>query len=299
MKSCPAQQVGRSGECFGLKAKAYAKINLTLDIIGKREDGYHELSTVMQSISLCDDIEIKLNDSGRINISCDAPGVPLDKRNTMYKAAEAVLSRAESPAGADIRLTKRIPSEAGLGGGSADAAAVIRALNKLLDEKLSETELFEIAAGVGADVPFCLKGGTCLCEGIGEKLTALKPMPDCFIVIVKPEEGVSTAEAYRAVDSFENTETVRYTPAMLKALDSASICDAAASAGNRFDAALAIPVVRKIEELLTENGALCAVMTGSGSAVFGIFDDKTAAENIIGRMSGEHRAFLCRPLSIC
>ena len=182
-----------------MKLKAYAKINLSLDLTGILPDGYHALNTVMQSVSLYDTVTVEKTYGG-IFLRCSLPGLPSDSRNTAYKAAELFLSEAGIKEGVSIDIEKRIPSQAGLAGGSADAAAVLFALGQLYPGGLSEEKLFETALRVGADVPFCLSGGTRLCLDKGETMTAL-PAFHAFVLLMKPDTGVSTSEAFRKFDA--------------------------------------------------------------------------------------------------
>ncbi len=283
-----------------MEIRAFAKINLTLDIVGRREDGFHLLDSVMQSVSLFDTVSVSLNESGAVRLACSAPGVPTDEKNTAFRAARFFLDAAGLPFGADIRIEKRIPSEAGLGGGSADAAAVLRALNALAEEKgeapLALGELLYLAMRVGADVPFCVLNGTQRCGGIGERMVPLAPLPACGIVILKPEAGVSTPEAYRAADAAPD-DGKRYTPAFVRALERRSLADAARALGNRFEDALGIPECKAAREALLAAGALGAAMTGSGSAVFGIFPTQSEAEAACEALSSQWpRAFAVRPV---
>lgn len=263
-----------------MEIKAFAKINLTLDITGRREDGFHTLDSVMQSVSLFDRVTVALNDTGMISVSCSVPGLPTDAHNTAFRAARLFLDATGLPFGADIFIEKNIPLQAGMGGGSADAAAVFRALNHLAGEKgetpLTTGELLYLAMRIGADVPFCFLNGTQRCGGIGEEMIPLAPLPDCGVLVLKPEAGVSTPEAYRRCDEAEDTGK-RYTPNLVRALERRSLMEAAKALGNRFEDALRIPECEAARRDLLEAGALGAVMTGSGSAVFGIFPEEAAA----------------------
>ena len=177
---------------------AFAKVNLTLDVLGKRPDGYHDLQSVMQTISIRDDVELDIDTGKPWTLSCSAEGIPEDDRNLAWKAAKVFCDKlGKDPNGLSIRITKRIPSGAGLGGGSADAAAVLRALNRFYDSPLSVFALAELGAQVGSDVPFCTLTGTAMVEGRGERLRPLPPMPDCTFVVCKPVFSVSTPEQYR------------------------------------------------------------------------------------------------------
>jgi 4-diphosphocytidyl-2-C-methyl-D-erythritol kinase len=280
-----------------MKDAAYAKINLSLDITGRRADGYHTLRTVMQSISLCDTVTLLEGDAGKIEVICSG-GAPCGKGNTVYRAAEEFFRRTGKKGSASFRIEKRIPAQAGLGGGSADAAAALRLLNRRFQTGLSAENLREIGLSAGADVPFCVEGGTALAEGIGEKLTVLSPLPECWIAVCKPPEGISTREAYAAFDAPGRAETGSgSTGRLLAALKTGSLPDAAAGLGNMFEAGNAPGSVRAIKARMASAGALGACMTGSGSAVFGLFGGETAARQCADGLRGLFpQSFLCRPI---
>ena len=181
---------------------AFAKLNLTLDVLGKREDGYHDIKSVMQAISIRDDIEIDVGTGKPWCLKCDKEGIPTDERNLAWKAAKLFFDTVKKdPGGLEIRITKRIPSQAGMGGGSADAAAVLRALNRHYEYPFSIGALAELGAQIGSDVPFCVVCGTAMAEGRGEKLRKLADMPDCIFVVCKPDFSVSTPELYKKIDT--------------------------------------------------------------------------------------------------
>ena len=276
---------------------AYAKINLTLDITRKRSDGYHDISTVMQSISLCDELELTKNKDGKIKISCNKRGVPTDERNSAYKAAKAIMEYCGiTEMGVNIFINKSIPVEAGMGGGSADAAAVLLGMNKLFDLQLTDGILVDIAAGIGADVPFCLLGGTRRCEGIGDVMMEVPPIPECFILICKPPVGVSTALAYSESDKYPQDGSLM-TPLMVDALSTGDINKVVEAIGNRFDDILQIPDVQIIKSLMDEYGALGSCMTGSGSAVFGIFKDELKVKEAYEVLKPYGDVFITRPMN--
>lgn len=251
---------------------AFAKLNLTLDVLGKREDGYHDLQSVMQTISIRDDIEIDVGTGKPWKLTCTDENIPADERNLAWKAAKVYCdTMGKDPDGLEIRITKRIPSGAGMGGGSADAAAVLRALNRHYGEPLSILALAELGAQVGSDVPFCTVCGTAMVEGRGERLRKLPDMPDCTFVVCKPDFSVSTPELYKKLD-----ETVIVQRPDNRAMESALLAgDLELVAGNLcnvFD-----PVVTQdhlelnyIKSLCNTYGAMNQMMTGSGSAVFAI-----------------------------
>ncbi len=259
-----------------IKLRCNAKINLSLDVTGTRADGYHTLESIFQSVSVYDILTVSVKEGSGIEMRCSAAGLPTDERNLAYRAAQAMLKASGKTCSILIDLQKHIPSGAGMGGGSADAAGVIYALNILLDCGFSNEQLRKIGIGLGADVPFLLMGGTALAEGIGEILTPLSPLPELPLVILKGRQGISTPKAYAAIDALE-TPFHPDTRNMLKAIKKKDIPLLAASCGNTFEDAVSLQDVAHAKETLLAAGALCAVMTGSGSAVFGIFEDEQKA----------------------
>lgn len=254
---------------------AFAKINLTLDILGKREDGYHDLQSVMQTVSVRDDIEIDVGTGKPWCLKCDRDDIPCDDRNLAWKAAKVYCdTMGFDPDGIEIRITKRIPSQAGMGGGSADAAAVLRALNRHYGDPLSILALAELGAQIGSDVPFCVVGGTCMCEGRGEKLRRLPNIPDCIFVIVKPGFSVSTPELYQKIDevTIAKRPDNRAMESALLAGDLEKVCH---SIHNVFDPVVSQehPELNYIKSVLYNYGAAAYQMTGSGSAVFAIVSE--------------------------
>ncbi len=263
---------------FGkVRLKAYAKINLGLDVIGRREDGYHLLETVMQSVDIYDTVSVCRSSNAGITVKCSGLSIPQEK-NIAYKAAAAFFKAVGLPenTGVSIKIIKRIPSQAGMGGGSSDAAATLVALNRIFKTKLSEAELCSIGEKVGADIPFCICGGTRLVRGIGEIITKLDDCADCYFVIAKGNDGVSTKEAYERVDSAKGLISLR----VEKVIEALSKGDFDALKGklvNVFEQCTKIKDVEDIKKILLECGADEASMTGSGSAVFGIFTNKGQA----------------------
>lgn len=251
---------------------AFAKLNLTLDVLGKREDGYHDLRSVMQTISVRDDIEIDVGTGRPWVLKCDKDGIPTDERNLAWKAAKVYLNAmGKDPDGLEIRVTKRIPSQAGMGGGSADAAAVLRALNRHYGDPISILALAELGAQVGSDVPFCTLGGTAMVEGRGERLRKLPNMPDCFFVICKPDFSASTPELYKKLDDTAIAKRPD-NQSMESALLAGDLGRVAENLCNVFD-----PVVTAehlelnyIKSICNSYGSVGQQMTGSGSAVFAI-----------------------------
>ncbi len=262
-----------------LKVRAYAKLNLYLDITGRRADGYHELKTVMQSIDLCDELTFTLSDGAGIELRCKRPDVPTDESNLVWKGISAVLSYAYFQPGCRItaEIKKNIPSGAGMGGGSADCAAAILAMNELFHLGLSAEELITAGKMCGADVPFCITGGTALCEGIGEVMTPLETPKDICFAVVKPDEGISTPAAYKAFDSrgtFSGGDYERFS----EALSDGSARAIGGALYNAFTNADEPAFIADAKSALIRAGAYGAEMTGSGSAVFGVFDDEAKAK---------------------
>lgn len=258
-----------------ITVNAPAKINLFLDILGKIEGGYHSLFMVMQSIGLSDEITVDKSEEKGIFLTCSDKRLPEDKSNIAYKAAEAFCSYINAEPRVIINIDKKIPFAAGLAGGSADAAAVIVALNELYGVNLTKDELCEIGLKVGSDVPFCIKGGTCLSQNRGEILSKLKPLKDCFIVLAKPERGVSTAAAYAAADN-----SYIYHPdciAMLDACSKGNFEDICKNAGNVFEQVIEVPERIEIKNIMRKYGASLCQMSGSGPTVFGLFDNESDA----------------------
>jgi len=277
---------------------AYAKINLTLDILGKRPDGYRDLKSVFQGISLRDDIEIDVGTGQPWQVDC-GNGIPCDERNLAWKAAAAFCSELnQDPNGLTIRITKRIPSEAGMGGGSADAAAVLKALNRHYGYPLSIMELADLGARVGSDVPFCVLLGTAMVEGRGERLRSLPPIPDCRFVIAKPDFPVSTPALFRVMDS-EPMHDRPDNDAMEEALKRGDLKGVCAQVCNVFDPVVARdhPEIDEIKNIFRAGGALACQMTGSGSACFAVTDSQEAAERICVSLREKYpNCWIARPV---
>ena len=257
-----------------MKERAFAKLNLSLDVLARRRDGYHDLRTVMQSVDLCDEVNITITDTPEIRVRTDLPDLPTDCENLAGKAAKLFLERAglSGELGAEIYITKRIPDR-----GSSDAAAVLRAMDALLKTDLTDGELYGMCLDLGSDVPFCLYGGTALAEGRGEVLTDLPPIPDCGILIVKPDFSVSTPVLFAELDKRGSVNSTN-TDALLNALlsDHAKMGSewVPGPLGNVFKEALPSlqrGVVEGVEGALLDSGAAFVTMTGTGSAVFGVF----------------------------
>lgn len=268
--------------------RAYAKLNISLDVTEKREDGFHNMVMVMQTVSLGDDIRITLNDGGCVRAKTDLHFIPGDERNLAVKAALRYLAEiGETRRGAEIEIKKRIPVGAGMGGGSADAAAVLRAMNRLFDGRLNGARLTEISGDVGSDVPFCVGGGTALAEGRGERLTPLPDFPDCAFVICKPEFSVSTPELFRKLDMLRSRHHPD-TAGIIEALRAGELGQICRRMYNVFEYVddRRMRTVAELKGALLDAGALGAVMTGTGSAVFGIFPDKAQADRALAALDG-------------
>lgn len=258
-----------------ITVKAPAKINIFLDILRKLDNGYHSLFMVMQTVGLCD--TVTLETAGRdIKLTCSDPEIPADERNTAYKAAQAFFDYTGIKQGVAINIEKNIPHEAGLAGGSADAAAVLKGMNELFDTKLSGSELCSLGLKVGSDVPFCTVGGTCIVQNTGGIISRITPLKKCHVVLVKPERGVSTAKAYAEAD-----ETYLYHPDSVRMMDCCEkgdfkgICK---YAGNVFEQVVEVPERVEIKRIMRLHNVSLAQMSGSGPTVFGLFENKSDAE---------------------
>lgn len=258
--------------------KAAAKINLMLDILARLDNGYHSLFMLMQSVDLYDTVSVENTDDGKITITCDVEGIPCDKKNIAYKAADAFFKYTGiKNSGIAVDIQKKIPHAAGMAGGSADGAAVIAALNDIFETNLTTAQLCAIGVKVGADVPFCLTGGTCLAQNIGEILSPLPALDECFIVLAKPERGVSTKEAY---DAFDTAPSIRHldTCGMLYAASQGDLYGICRRTKNVFEQLIEVPERVPIKSIMNRHGALAACMSGSGPTVYGIFDDESKAQ---------------------
>ncbi len=284
-----------------ITVKAYAKLNLTLDILRRREDGYHDMRMVMQSISLHDTVHIRETGNGRIELRNSVPYLPCDSSNLAYRAAEAFFTAADirNP-GIRITIDKVIPVCAGMAGGSADAAAVLRGLRALYAPDMSVARLCRIGERVGSDVPFCVFGGTALAEGRGEILTRLAPMPECFAVICKPPFPMSTPELFGCV----RTQRLRCHPdtrGMLQSLEQRDLSGIFRRVYNVFEEVLSEKhdEVFYIKGRLLDLGALSACMTGSGPTVFGLFTDREKAEQAVHALKEEYeQTFLATMVNV-
>lgn len=262
-----------------MRLRAFAKINLGLDILGKRDDGYHDVRMIMQTIQMYDVLEIQKSETPGISLTANFPYVPCDEKNLAYKAAKLLMDEFHIEEGISIKLDKFIPVSAGMAGGSTDAAAALVGVNRLFNLRLTEKELMDRGVKIGADVPYCIMRGTALAEGIGEKLTRVPQMPQCWILIGKPGVNVSTKMAYESMKLDEIKERPDI-DGMLEALKNGDLCGVTSRMKNVFEPGIIgrYPVIREIKELMESHGALKALMSGSGPTVFGVFDKEEKLE---------------------
>ena len=262
-----------------MRLRALAKINLGLDVLCRREDGYHELRMIMQTINMYDQLDMEISEERGIHITSNLPFIPTNENNLVYKAAKLLMDEFQVEQGLNVDLQKFIPVAAGMAGGSSDAAAAMIGVNRLFGLGLSVKELMKGGVKVGADVPYCLLRGTALAEGIGEKLRPLPPCPDCYVLIGKPGISVSTKFVY---ENLRANELKEHPPIdrMLEALQWHNLYKIADYMGNVLETVTIpkYPVIEEIKNHMKEHGALNAMMSGSGPTVFGLFDDKETAE---------------------
>lgn len=283
-----------------MKGRAYAKVNLILEITGKRSDGYHEIDTVMSNISLYDEMSLEITD-GDIKVECDHEGVPSDETNLAYRAAAYMFEKYGIQKGADITIKKNIPYGAGLGGGSSDAAWVINALNSELALGLSAEELEKDAAALGADVAFFIKGGVQRCTGIGEILTPVRSAEELHLVLVKPDFSVPTAQAYKELKSDERGSSARC-DRYIKALSGGSFDELCFLSDNTLELSSVrmFPAINDIKDEIVSAGAATSLMTGSGSAVFGLCENAEmagTAADVMKKLHPEWKIIAVRTLS--
>ena len=267
-----------------IRARGYAKLNLALAVTGRRPDGYHLLDTVMRTLDLYDEVTVEGTDQPGVLLSSDDPRLPRDGHNSAFRAAGAYIRAAEMPGGVRIDIRKQIPMEAGMGGSSADAAAVLNALQALW-KPLPDAELFPLAVSLGADVPFQLRGGLARCRGVGERIDPLPPLSGDVYVILKPAFGIRTPDAFAAFDRLsrpDNPDTER----LCAALAAGDLRSAVSGTGNALERAVRRPEIGALREKLDAEGALASAMTGSGSAVFGLFDSPERAGRAAERLRG-------------
>ena len=272
--------------------KPFAKINLGLDIVKKREDGYHEVKMIMQSVTLKDRMVMTSMDKDIVTMKCNLKDLPTDDNNIVVKAIKLMKNEYKITKGICVELKKVIPVAAGMAGGSADAAAALHGMNELFDLKLTDRKLCELGVKLGADVPYCIMGGTMLSEGIGEILTPLKPAPQCFVAIVKPAFSVSTKAVYEAYDSISDTDKVHPDIDGIKeAIEEGNLLKMCRLMENSLESVTLKEhsFIAEIKRILEENGAIKALMSGSGPTVFGIFEDKVAADRAIMEFDGMNK----------
>ena len=270
-------------------AKSYAKINLTLDVLDRLPDGYHSVKMVMQSLSLFDLVIVDKTASG-IHLSANTRRIPQNNKNIAYKAAQLFFEKAKIKGGAKIWIHKNIPVSAGLAGGSGNAAATLCALNMLYNMPLSETEIFDLALDLGADVPYCIEGGTCLTEGIGEKLTPLSPLPPLPVVLIKPDISISTSDIYNRIDTADSI----FHPDTQAVLTAIANKDFDLLFSNMKNAMQSVteelcPDISAICGKMHELGAKAALMSGSGPTVYGIFEDDLTAKKAFDYLSTSYQ----------
>jgi len=283
-----------------ISIKAYAKINIGLDVLRRRSDGYHDVCMIMQSVGLHDDLTISVSEKEGIHLKSNLVYLPNDKRNLVYKAAALFMEANSLDCGLEINLNKRIPVSAGLAGGSSDAAATLKGLNRLFKSGMTDAQLMQLGVKCGADVPYCIMLGTALSEGIGEKLTALPPMPDCFILLVKPDISVSTKHVYESLRLNDETihPDINAMKEALKASDLEALC---AKMANLLESVTIPmhPVIADIKRDMMKQGAMASLMSGSGPTVFGIFRSKDLADKAYAYFKANYRhakqVFLTKP----
>ena len=274
-----------------LNLTALAKINLGLDVLRRREDGYHEIRMVMQTIHLYDRIKLRKTVEPGVRVKTNLYYLPVNENNLVYKAARLLQEEFELVEGVDIDLEKHIPVAAGMAGGSSDAAAVLFGMNRMFGLRLSREELMERGLKLGADVPYCVLRGTALAEGIGERLTPLRPVPKCHVLVAKPSISVSTKFVYENLKLDEHTVHPDM-DALLAAIEAGDLRALASNMGNVLETVTCqhYPVIEQLKEIMREYGALNAMMSGSGPTVFGLFEDKTAARAAMTAIRDERLA---------
>ncbi len=267
--------------------KAYAKINLGLDVLRKREDGYHDVRMIMQSVGLYDKLTLKKIPKDEILLSSNVGSLPNNDKNLVYKAISLIKNECGITSGVKADLEKYIPMAAGMAGGSTDAAAALIGMNKLFDLGLSQEKLMELGVKIGADVPYCIMGGTALSEGIGEVLTPLAPMPHCYILIAKPRISVSTRFVYENLEA----DKLAYHPdidGMIEAIRADNLQGVSDRLSNVLETVTEkkYPIIGQIKAAMIEAGALNSLMSGSGPTVFGIYADKDTAMHALNKIQG-------------
>lgn len=285
-----------------IQMKALGKVNLGLDVVRRREDGYHEVRMIMQTVQLYDKISISKSDKAGIHIKTNLTFLPVNENNIAYKAAKMLMVEFDIQTGVRINIEKHIPVAAGMAGGSTDGAAILYGMNRLFHLGLSKHQLMERGVKLGADVPYCIMRGTVLSEGIGEILTPVTALPDCYILVAKPPVSVSTKYVY---EHLKLDETIEHPDidGMVEALKNQDLCGVASKMGNVLETVTAAkhPEIEDIKKIMVREGALGALMSGSGPTVFGIFDDKVKGEKareVLRRGTLARQVYLVRPYNI-
>ena len=279
-----------------MKVKVAAKINLMLDILKKLDNGYHSLFMIMQSVDLYDTISVEKNNKNDIVIKCDTEGVPCNEKNIAYKCAKAFFNACNiDEQGITIEIEKNIPMAAGTAGGSADGAGVLYCLNKFYNTNLSNNKLCEIGSKVGADIPFSLTGGTAIALNTGNVIAPVKDLPECYIVLCKPNQDVSTPEAYAQFDALSRVRHLDRV-SMIEAVSVADYEKICELCGNVFEQAVEVPKRPHIKGVMRKCGADACCMSGSGPTVFGLFSDKEKADDCYNKLTKKYaNVFLCKP----
>ena len=274
-----------------ISLKALAKINLGLDVVRRREDGYHEVRMIMQTIHLYDRLDIKMTKEPGIQIQTNLSFLPVNENNLIYKAAKLLMDEFSITDGVSVKLDKRIPVAAGMAGGSTDAAAMLIGVNRLFSLGLTKRELMERGVQIGADVPYCIMRGTALAEGIGEALSPLPPMVKCPVLIAKPSISVSTKFVYQNL-KLDDTTIHPDIDLLIDDIKAKNLHDIAAHMGNVLETVTIpnYPVIDEIKKHMLSNGAVGAMMSGSGPTVFGLFDDEDTAKKAYKAMRSSHLA---------
>ena len=268
--------------------KAFAKINLGLDVVRRLENGYHEVRMIMQTVGICDELTLNRTEAG-ITVTTDHEELPTDDNNLIYKAARIMMETYQLPGGVHIHLQKNIPIAAGMAGGSTDAAATFKGISRLFDLEVPLAELMRLGVQVGADVPYCILGGTALAEGIGEKLTSLEPAPDCYVLVAKPPVNVSTKYVYEHLDA-EGIAVHPDIDGMVEAIRKESLQEILDRMSNVLEGVTVRkhPQIQELKQRMKDLGALNSLMSGSGPTVFGIFTDERTAQEAFAQMQQEY-----------